>query len=175
MVSTIVLIGFQCVGKTTLGRALAAELQIQFKDLDEEIVKYYEINRGQHLSCRRIAQVHGEEYFRTIESTLLKEVIESSSDLTLSLGGGTPISSYNQSLIRKQLVVHITANQEIVFQRIKEIGWPSYFNPDESPYMNFKRLWVERDVIYRQLSPHTINNNGSISDALELLKRALPL
>lgn len=173
MVSTIVLIGFQCVGKTTLGRALAAELHTQFKDLDEEIIKSYETNRGRRISCRGIAQAHGEGYFRAMESGLLKEVVENSSDLILSLGGGTPISSYNQSLIRKNLVVHITANEEIVYERIKENGWPSYFNPDESPYMNFKRLWMERDAVYRQVSHHTINNTGSIRDALELLKRVL--
>ena len=70
-------------GKTTLGRALAAEIGIPFIDLDHYIEKRY---------CKTIAQLFaekGEEGFREIERRMLHEVGEFE-DVIISTGGGTP-------------------------------------------------------------------------------------
>ena len=70
-------------GKTTLGRALAAEMGIPFIDLDHYIEKRY---------CKTIAQLFaekGEEGFREIERRMLHEVGEFE-DVIISTGGGTP-------------------------------------------------------------------------------------
>ena len=70
-------------GKTTLGRALAAEMDIPFIDLDHYIEKRH---------CKTIAQLFaekGEEGFREIERRMLHEVGEFE-DVIISTGGGTP-------------------------------------------------------------------------------------
>ena len=79
----IFLTGYMGSGKTTLGRALAAELEIPFIDLDHYIEKRY---------CKTIAQIFaekGEEGFREIERRMLHEVGEFE-DVIISTGGGTP-------------------------------------------------------------------------------------
>ena len=79
----IFLTGYMGAGKTTLGRALAAEMGIPFIDLDHYIEKRH---------CKTIAQLFaekGEEGFREIERRMLHEVGEFE-DVIISTGGGTP-------------------------------------------------------------------------------------
>ena len=79
----IFLTGYMGAGKTTLGRALAAEIGIPFIDLDHYIEKRY---------CKTIALLFaekGEEGFREIERRMLHEVGEFE-DVIISTGGGTP-------------------------------------------------------------------------------------
>ena len=79
----IFLTGYMGAGKTTLGRALAAEMGIPFIDLDHYIEKRH---------CKTIAQLFaekGEEGFREIERRMLHEGGEFE-DVIISTGGGTP-------------------------------------------------------------------------------------
>ena len=79
----IFLTGYMGSGKTTLGRALAAEIGIPFIDLDHYIEKRF---------CKTIAQLfaeNGEGGFREIERRMLHEVGEFE-DVIISTGGGTP-------------------------------------------------------------------------------------
>ena len=79
----IFLIGYMGAGKTTLGRALARELGIQFIDLDSYI---------EERLCKSVSQIFaekGEEAFRDIERRMLHEVGDFE-DVVISTGGGTP-------------------------------------------------------------------------------------
>lgn len=79
----IFLVGYMGAGKTTLGRALAKELGIQFIDLDSHI---------EERLCKSVSQIFadkGEEGFREIERRMLHEVGEFE-DVVISTGGGTP-------------------------------------------------------------------------------------
>lgn len=79
----IFLIGYMGAGKTTLGRALAAVLGIQFIDLD-----CYTEERFRKTISQIFAE-KGEEEFRNIERRMLHEVGEFE-DVIISTGGGTP-------------------------------------------------------------------------------------
>lgn len=79
----IFLIGYMGAGKTTLGRALAKELGLEFIDLDNYI---------ESRMCRSIAQIFaekGEDGFRDIERRMLHEAGEFE-NVVVSTGGGTP-------------------------------------------------------------------------------------
>lgn len=79
----ILLIGYMGAGKTTLGRALAKEIGVEFIDLDQYIEQRY---------CKSIADIFaekGEEGFRLIEQRMLHEVCEFE-NVVISTGGGTP-------------------------------------------------------------------------------------
>jgi shikimate kinase len=80
----IFLIGLPGSGKTTLGKQAARQLSIPFVDLDAAIEK---------LEQRTIAEVFkqsGENYFRQIESDLLKKWAASFTDFLMATGGGAP-------------------------------------------------------------------------------------
>ena len=79
----IFLIGYMGAGKTTLGRALAAALGIQFIDLDCYIEERF------RKTISQIFAEKGEDEFRDIERRMLHEVGEFE-DVIISTGGGTP-------------------------------------------------------------------------------------
>ena len=90
----IILIGYMGAGKTTVGRALAKELGLEFYDLD-----WYIENRRR----KKIPQIfdeEGEEGFRRIEYNMLHEVAEFE-NIVLSCGGGTPCFFDNIDYMRR--------------------------------------------------------------------------
>ena len=79
----IFLIGFMGCGKTTWSKKLAAHLGYEFLDMD---------NLLQDKAGMTIAEYftqHGEDAFRVLESTLLKET-EYPENVVVSTGGGLP-------------------------------------------------------------------------------------
>ena len=80
---SITLIGYMCVGKTTVGKALAKSLGCTFYDLDWYIEERF------HSKVSQIFAEKGEEKFRDLEQRMLHEVAEFE-NIVLSCGGGTP-------------------------------------------------------------------------------------
>lgn len=81
MVDRVILTGFMCAGKTSVGRALAGTLEWAFLDFDETI----ERREG-----RRVAEIfrdRGEAYFRACEARLTDEVA-GRREVVLAPGGG---------------------------------------------------------------------------------------
>lgn len=77
------LIGYMCVGKTTVGREVAKRTGRMFYDLDWYI---------EHRFRKRIPQIfaeEGEARFRDLERRMLHELAEFE-DIVVSCGGGTP-------------------------------------------------------------------------------------
>jgi shikimate kinase len=88
----IYIIGFMGSGKTTIGRELAFRLNWSFVDLDNKIEEF----AGKTIP--EIFSQNGEEYFREIESNILKS--QSSANKTIiSTGGGTPCHDENMKLM----------------------------------------------------------------------------
>lgn len=79
----IFLIGYMGSGKSTLGRALARRLGMEFIDLDQYIEGRY------HASVTDIFAARGEEGFRDLERRMLAEV-SGFEDVIVACGGGTP-------------------------------------------------------------------------------------
>lgn len=90
----IFLIGLPGSGKTTVGRKLAATLQLPFVDLDKEIEKA----EGQ--SIPTIFKDKKEEYFRKVESAQLKLWANSNDEFVMATGGGAPCFFDNMEVIK---------------------------------------------------------------------------
>lgn len=164
----IILIGFKSVGKSAIGKELSLRLHKPFIDLDHKMETLYEQETHKKLSCRQIMLQNGQEYFRNLENKSLQDVIHLKPSI-ISLGGGTPLNEANQKLIQGNLIVHIVAPKSITFERIMMKGRPAFFSPNENPLETFNRLWDERKKVYEQLATMTVDNSGSIKQAVDKL------
>ena len=89
----LILIGPPGCGKTTVGAALASKLSIDFIDTDVAIESSY----GHKISDIFVDK--GEEFFRELEFAALAQSLKVG-DCVLSLGGGAPIASRAQELLK---------------------------------------------------------------------------
>ncbi|MDR2043330.1 MAG: shikimate dehydrogenase [Clostridium sp.] len=110
----IVLIGFMGSGKTTVGVQLSYGLRRTMEDMDRMI------ERREGRSIREIFEREGENYFRDLETNLLRELLQWRSRLILSVGGGTPARARNRKLLRELgTVVYLRLRPETVYERLK--------------------------------------------------------
>lgn len=104
----IILIGYMGAGKTTLGKILAHEQNLEFIDLD-----WYIENRF-HQSVSQLFTTRGEEGFRQIERNILHEVAEFE-NVVISSGGGTPCFFDNMEYMNQQgLTIYLKASPEVL-------------------------------------------------------------
>ena len=111
----VFIIGYMGVGKTTVGKKLAARLGVEFMDLDAIIVE----RTG--LSISEIFERHGEASFRETERHHLIEVLHKPR-FVLALGGGTPAYDDNMDLmLASGTVVHLTLHMPVLISRLKQV------------------------------------------------------
>jgi shikimate kinase len=92
----IFLTGMPGCGKSTFGRKVARELNLDFIDLDKEIIK------KEKLSIAEIFELKGEDHFRKIESELLKDISIANDNFVLATGGGAPCFYDNMDFMNEQ-------------------------------------------------------------------------
>ena len=109
----IIIVGYMGAGKTTVGKALAKELGIQFYDLD-----WYIEGRMRKTVAQLFAE-RGEDGFRQIERRLLHEAAEFE-DVVLSCGGGTPCFFDNMEYMNAQGdTVYLKAAPDVLCAHLK--------------------------------------------------------
>jgi len=109
----VFLMGFMGAGKTTLGKALAKDLNVSFIDLDQYIERRYMKSVSQIFASR------GEQGFREIESRLLREVGDFD-DVIVSCGGSTPLIGDNMEyMLSHGQTVYLKCDNETLLRRLK--------------------------------------------------------
>ncbi len=109
----IILIGYMGAGKTTVGKALAAELGVPFYDLDWYITMRY------RRSVPEIFAERGEEGFRELERRMLHEAAEFE-NIVLSCGGGTPCFFDNMEYMNSLAdTVYLKATPDVLAMHLR--------------------------------------------------------
>lgn len=81
------------VGKSSVSKQLASELDYKYIDLD------HYIESKENSSITNIFDQKGEIYFRKMEHQYLKELLDSKALEIIALGGGTPCYANNMELV----------------------------------------------------------------------------
>ena len=165
--SRILLIGPPGAGKSTVGKALAKVLGIQFVDTDKLIEK----ETGK--SITDIFVVDGEPHFRALELETLKRVLNLETGV-ISLGGGAPISDEAQRVIKNSNshtlfldVSLVTAAPRVGFNRDRPLLLGN-------PRAQWQALSDKRRPIYEMLADDCIKvDDMSIDQVVAKIKEKL--
>lgn len=137
------LIGFMGCGKSTTGKMLSADLNFLFIDTDKLIEYICE------LSVNEIFEKYGENYFRTLESDIIKKIYNNKNCI-FACGGGVFINKENVNMIRNNsFVVYLSLSSEEAYKRLKySNGRPLLKGKGESLEQNIAQIMKERLEIY---------------------------
>ena len=109
----IIIIGYMGAGKTTVGKALAKALGLDFYDLD------WYIESRMHKTVKQIFDEQGEDGFRRIEHNMLHEVAEFE-DVIISCGGGTPCFFDNMDYMNRQGdTIYLKSTPEVLHKHLQ--------------------------------------------------------
>ena len=109
----VVLVGLMGVGKSTVGRRLAKELQRPFADVDEQV----ELRAG--CTIPTLFSEQGEPAFRAVETEVLADLLGRPAPLVLAAGGGVVTTPENRSALADAgaFVVWLRASTEFLAAR----------------------------------------------------------
>lgn len=163
----IVLVGFMGTGKTTVARELAKRLKWEYVSLDDLIEK------RENRPITRIFAENGEDYFRNIESQIVKEVSERE-NLVIDAGGGVVIREENIiNLKKKGILICLKARPEIILERTKEYTHRPLLNVD-NPSEQIRELLRIREPFYARadyaIDTSDISTSEVVEKILEILK-----
>ena len=127
----IYLTGFMGTGKSMILNCLHEVCGFDKIEMDEQIVQ------EQGMSIPEIFEKKGEEYFRNLETELVKK-ISAMDNIVVSCGGGTVMRQCNVDEMKKNgTIVLLTAEPETVYERVKG----SHNRPLLEKNMNPEYIW----------------------------------
>jgi len=139
----LVLVGMMGAGKTTVGRRLAARLNRQFLDSDEEIEK------AAQMSIPEIFEQRGEPEFRAGETRVIARVLKEHK-VVLATGGGAFVNLETRALMKAEAVtVWLKAEVDILFERVSRRSNRPLLKT-ANPRATLEKLIEERYPIYAE-------------------------
>ncbi len=141
----VVLVGLMGVGKSTVGRRLAKELQRPFADVDEQA----ELRAG--MTIPTMFRDLGEDGFRRTEAEVLAELLGRESPLVIAAGGGAVTGATNRAALAAAdaYVVWLRASAEFLADRTDATHRPLLA---DDPRSTLARLLVERAPLYDEVA-----------------------
>ena len=165
-----------CSGKTTLGRAFALKMGLQFIDMDWYIEGRF------HKTVKQIFAELGEDAFREMERKMLHEVGDFE-NVMISTGGGTACFFDNVQYMNQQgQTVYMKADVETLFNRL-QIGKakrPLLMNKtDEEMKQYITEQLAQREQFYSQATyvfdSNRLESRRQIDKSIEELRQLLGL
>jgi shikimate kinase len=168
----IVLIGYRCTGKTSVGKQLGAQLGRDFLDTDTKI----EERAGR--SIEWVVAHRGWEYFRRIERSVIKE-ISMSDALVIATGGGVVMDEENvENLRRNGWVVWLEGSAEVLRARMakdQESGKARPALTGRTSTEEIGQVLKSRVPLYQRASHVQIDTNANtVSQVAAMIMRSLP-
>ncbi len=141
---SIVLVGMMGVGKSSIGRRLAARLGVPFVDADTEIEK------AAGMSIADIFAGHGEADFRSGEARVIARLLDGGPQV-LATGGGAVMNADTRAAIKaKGVSIWLSAEFDVLLRRINKRKNDRPMLQTADPAATLRELLVAREPIYAQ-------------------------
>jgi shikimate kinase len=140
---SIVLVGMMGAGKSSIGRRLAARLDVPFVDADTEI------EQAAGMSIPDIFAAHGEAYFRAGETRVIARLLESGPQVLATGGGAFMNADTRAAIAEKGVSVWLKAEFDVLMRRIKRRQDRPLLKT-EDPATTLRELIGERYPVYGQ-------------------------
>jgi len=163
---TIALVGMMGAGKSSIGRRLAARLDVVFRDADGEI------ESAAGCTIPEIFERYGEPAFRDCERKVISRLIVEPPHV-LATGGGAFIDPETRRRIRDCAVsIWIKAPVEVLLARVKRTANRPLLKTGD-PHEILTRLLKEREPVYALADLVCDSENGPHAETVERLQEAL--
>jgi shikimate kinase len=141
---SIVLVGMMGVGKSSIGRRLAARLGVPFVDADAEIEK------AAGMSITDIFARHGEADFRSGEARVIARLLDGGPQV-LATGGGAVMNADTRAAIKaKGVSIWLSAELDVLMRRINKRKNDRPMLQTADPAATLRELLVAREPAYAQ-------------------------
>jgi len=166
----IVLIGYRCSGKTSVGKIISERKGISFYDTDDLIVK----KTGR--SIEEIVKKEGWERFREIEKDVIREA-SGFDNAVIATGGGVVMDQDNvNALKRKGFIAWLDGDPDILIKRMEKDRDAGNIRPSLTgidPAVETRKVLEVRTPLYRKAADLVINTNSlSVDEAAERILKA---
>lgn len=155
--SNIILIGMMGVGKTTVGRKLAAHLGYTFIDTDQELVEW---------TGRTIPDIFlhdGEAGFRQLEAEIIQNIARNERSV-IATGGGIVLRPENVTALKEQgWIIYLSASPDVLMKRLQG-GITRPLLQDADPGKRLRDLLQERLPLYRAAADWEISTDHLTPD-----------
>lgn len=158
----IVIIGMPGCGKSTIGELISKDLNYNFYDMDDYIVK---------ISGKTIKELFdvSEEYFREWETKACKE-LSKLTNVIIASGGGVVKKAENIEILRKSCtILFIDRPVEEIIKDI-EVGTRPLLK--DGPHKVYN-LYNERYELYKKAADKIVENKGTLENVVKTCEDVL--
>ena len=145
----IVLIGYRCSGKTTVGRLLAERTGKDFRDTD------IMVEEATGTSIEDLVSTGGWKPFRALEKQAVRAV-SAQDDLVIAVGGGAVLDEENvRNLVKGAFVVWLDGAPEVLRERLEGEQRSGKIRPSltgEDPLTEIRQVLQTRRPVYEKVS-----------------------
>lgn len=138
---TAVMVGMMGAGKSAVGKALAARLDVPFRDSDAAI------ETAANMTIAEIFTRDGEPFFRRKEAQVLNRLLGETPGI-LSTGGGAYLSEANRAMITKRgVAVWLNADLDLLWTRVRHKDTRPLLRT-EDPRATLQEIYESRVPVY---------------------------
>lgn len=160
----VFLTGMAGCGKSSLGSRTACRMQMPYLDMDEALVKQFQ------LTVPEIFSRYGEEAFRKAETNLLIW-LGSQHPMLVSTGGGCVMKPWNQQLMRSSgLIVLIDRPLDDILKDIRLEDRPLLARNGAE---GVRKMYQDRISVYRSTADIIFPNTDTLETSVQRLEQVL--
>ena len=164
----IVIIGFMGSGKTRVGKRLAKDFNLPFVDVDRVVSK------KMNLTMKEIFDRFGEPFYRALETTVIKALIDDPEQKIISLGSGLPMQEQNEKYLKELgTVVYLKGSLTTLKKRLADSKKDPMLDGEDRDD-KIKKLLKQRDPVYQKFADiQVITGDKPFEDLIAQLEEKL--